>query len=166
MNQLTFSRFKIIFLLLPFLILGGWLIFQSQSITTWDQGDYGRVLSSILSGPADGKEYRHWEKPTMEWAFKDPIDSIWQVNNFAEVYFNLHANFQKMFRSTFSLPLLSLISKLVSLFLLALLARSISRTIGWIIYYLVLIMFARISILSYHIHSFIGCFFIVDFRRS
>ena len=131
MNQLTFSRFKIIFLLLSFLILGGWLIFQSQSITTWDQGDYGRVLSSILSGPADGKEYRHWEKPTMEWAFKDPIDSIWQVNNFAEVYFNLHANFQKMFRSTFSLPLLSLISKLVSLFLLTLLARSISRTIGW-----------------------------------
>jgi hypothetical protein len=119
-------------ILIPFfLIFGGWLVFKSQSITTWDQGDYGRVLTSILKGPADGAEYRHWEKPTMNWAFKDPIDPIWQVNNFSEAYFNLHASLQKIFLSNFSLPLLSLISKIIALLLIALLAKNFSKTLGW-----------------------------------
>lgn len=112
-----------------YLIIGFWLIFQTQSITTWDQGDYGRVITSILSGPADGGEYRHWEKPTMVWRFREPLDSIFHVENFAAIYFNVHAHFQRIFSDTFSLFLVSIISKLILLVSLLFLSKNIAENI-------------------------------------
>jgi hypothetical protein len=115
---------------LPTIVLGVWLIFQSLSITTLDQGDYSRAISSFLNGPADGAEYRHWEKPTMDWQFRKPF-ALTQIDNSATLYFTLNAYAQQWVRATFSLPLLGIASKIITLVLLSILARRIATACSW-----------------------------------
>ena len=115
---------------LPIILVGIWLIVQSLSITTLDQGDYSRAISPFLTGPADGAEYRHWEKPTMEWQFRSPF-ALSQIDNSATGYFTLNAYAQQWVRATFSLPLLGLTSKVITLLLLIILARRIAAQCSW-----------------------------------
>ena len=115
---------------LPILLVGAWLVFQSLSLTTLDQGDYSRAISPFLSGPADGGEYRHWEKPTMEWQFRNPF-ALSKIDNSASLYFTLHAYAQHWVRDSFSLPLLGIFSKLITLVLLTILAKRIATTCAW-----------------------------------
>lgn len=112
------------------IIIGIWLIAQSQIITTLDQGDYGRATTSFLNGPANGKEYRHWEKPTLDWAFKKPF-ALGEINNTASAYFLMNAYVQRIANTFFSLPLLSISSKLLLLILLGVLSKRISKQLGW-----------------------------------
>jgi hypothetical protein len=115
---------------LPIIVLGAWLIFQSLSITTLDQGDYSRAIASFLNGPADGEEYRHWEKPTMDWQFRKPF-ALTQIDNSATLYFTFNAYAQQWLRATFSLPLLGITSKIITLVLLTILARRITTICAW-----------------------------------
>lgn len=112
------------------IIFGAWLIAQSQIIATLDQGDYGRAISSFLNGPADGKEYRHWEKPTLEWGLKESF-AISEVNNSGSAYFLINGYVQQILRDSFSLPILSITSKIVLLVVLWLLSIRISGQLGW-----------------------------------
>jgi hypothetical protein len=115
---------------IPIILVGTWLIFQSLSITTLDQGDYSRAISPFLNGPANGAEYRHWEKPTMEWQFRSPF-ALSQIDNSATGYFTLNAYAQQWVRTTFSLPLLGLTSKVITLLVLIMLARRIATQCSW-----------------------------------
>lgn len=115
---------------LLFISFGGWLIYQSWDLTTLDQGDYSRAISPFLNGPADGAEYRHWEKPTMDWQFRSPF-ALSQIDNSATGYFTLNAYAQQWVRATFSLPLLGLTSKVITLLLLIILARRIATQCSW-----------------------------------
>lgn len=115
---------------LPILTLGAWLIFQSLSITTLDQGDYSRAMAPFLNGPADGGEYRHWEKPTMDWQFRTPFAPS-MIDNSASLYFTLNAYAQHWVRASFSLPLLGISSKIIALVLLTILARHIATQCAW-----------------------------------
>ena len=115
---------------LPIIVLGAWLIFQSISITTLDQGDYSRAIAPFVNGPADGAEYRHWEKPTMDWQFRTPF-ALTQIDNSATLYFTLNAYAQQWLRATFSLPLLGITSKIIALVLLTILAGRIATQCAW-----------------------------------
>jgi hypothetical protein len=115
---------------LPIIVLGAWLIFQSLSITTLDQGDYSRAIAPFVNGPADGAEYRHWEKPTMDWQFRKPF-ALTQIDNSATLYFTLNAYAQQWVSATFSLPLLGIASKIITLVLLTILARRIATACSW-----------------------------------
>lgn len=115
---------------LPVIMLGLWLIFQSHSITTLDQGDYSRAIAPFLNGPADGAEYRHWEKPTMEWKYREPF-ALSKIDNSASLYFTLNAYAQQWVRASFSLPLLGIASKIITLVLLIILARRIANACAW-----------------------------------
>lgn len=112
------------------IIFSAWLIAQSQIITTLDQGDYGRAITSFLNGPADGKQYRHWEKPTLEWGFKKSF-AIDEVNNSGSAYFLINGYIQQILRDSFSLPFLSLTSKIFLLVALGFLSKRISEQLGW-----------------------------------
>lgn len=115
---------------LPIILVGAWLIFQSLSIATLDQGDYSRAIAPFLNGPADGGEYRHWEKPTMEWQFRNPF-ALSKIDNSASLYFTLNAYAQQWVRASFSLPLLGIGSKLITLVLLTILAKRIATICAW-----------------------------------
>jgi hypothetical protein len=115
---------------LPIIVLGAWLIFQSASITTLDQGDYSRAIAPFLNGPADSGEYRHWEKPTMEWKYREPF-ALSKIDNSASLYFSLNAYAQQWVRASFSLPLLGIASKIITLVLLTILARRIATVCAW-----------------------------------
>lgn len=115
---------------LPIILFGAWLIVQSLSITTLDQGDYSRAIAPFLNGPADGAEYRHWEKPTMEWQFRKPF-ALHLIDNSTSLYFTIHAYLQQWVRDSFSLPLLGLTSKIITLVLLTILAKRIATTCSW-----------------------------------
>ena len=115
---------------LPIILFGAWLIVQSLSLTTLDQGDYSRAIAPFLNGPADGAEYRHWEKPTMEWQFRKPF-ALPLIDNSSSLYFTLHAYLQQWVRDSFSLPLLGVTSKIITLVLLTILAKRIATTCSW-----------------------------------
>lgn len=127
MKRAVFTRAIIYF---AAIIFGTWLITQSQIISTLDQGDYGRANISFLNGPVDGKEYRHWEKPTLEWGFKNHFD-VHAVNNTGSAYFLINGYFQQILRDSFSLPLLSITSKIFLLVTLGFLSKRISEQLGW-----------------------------------
>ena len=131
LNQARHSKIAIAFFWLMILFIGAWLISQSQIIMTLDQGDFARAIASILGGPADGSEYRHWEKPTVEWQFHEPIASIWQTENTASAYFAIQAQLQHLVRPFFSLPLLALASKMIALFLITILSSRIAKQLQW-----------------------------------
>ena len=115
---------------LPIILLGAWLIFQSITITTLDQGDYSRAIAPFLNGTADGSEYRHWEKPTMEWKYREPF-ALSKIDNSASLYFTLNAYAQQWVRASFSLPLLGIASKIITLVLLTILAKRIATICAW-----------------------------------
>ena len=115
---------------LPIILFGAWLIVQSASITTLDQGDYSRAIAPFLNGPADGAEYRHWEKPTMEWQFRKPF-ALHVIDNSTSLYFTLNAYLQQWVRNNFSLPLLGISSKIITLVLLTILAKRIAKICSW-----------------------------------
>ena len=115
---------------LPIILFGAWLIVQSLSLTTLDQGDYSRAIAPFLNGPADGAEYRHWEKPTMEWQFRKPF-ALPLIDNSSSLYFTLHAYLQQWVRDSFSLPLLGITSKIITLVLLTILAKRLAPTCSW-----------------------------------
>jgi hypothetical protein len=115
---------------LPIIVLGAWLTFQSLSLTTLDQGDYSRAIAPILTGPADGGQYRHWEKPTMEWQFRAPF-ALGKIDNSASLYFTLNAYAQQWVRTSFSLPVLGISSKIITLVLLIILAKRIATICAW-----------------------------------
>jgi hypothetical protein len=117
-------------LYLVVIIIGAWLIAQSQIITTLDQGDYGRAIQAFLNGPADLKEYRHWEKPTLHWAYKESF-KFNEINNTGSAYFLMNAYVQRIAHNSFSLPLLSITSKLLLLIFLGILSKRIAEQLGW-----------------------------------
>jgi hypothetical protein len=112
------------------IIFGLWLVVQSQIISTLDQGDYGRAISMLLNGPADEKEYRHWEKPTLDWSFKEPF-RLSEINNTGSAYFLINAYVQRIAHNSFSLPLLSITSKLLLLIFLGVLSKRIAEQLRW-----------------------------------
>ena len=135
------------------LALGAWLIAQSQIITTLDQGDYDRAISPFINGAVEAN-YRHWEKPAMEWRLREPLAPLLESTNTASGYFMLNAYAQGLVRSTFSLPLLSITSKVLLLGLLALLARAIGGEMRWglLIQGLVFALLAVVFFMAHNIY--------------
>jgi hypothetical protein len=112
------------------IIFGAWLIHQSQALNTLDQGDYERAIAPLLIGPANNEEYRHWEKPTLEWHFRNPIN-LSAITNSSSAYFASQAFLQKIWRPSFSLPLLGTASKALALVAFAFLASALCRQFSW-----------------------------------
>ena len=135
------------------LALGAWLIAQSHIITTLDQGDFERAINPFLKGAVE-PNYRHWEKPALEWNFREPLAPLLESTNSASAYFTLNGYAQGLLRSTFSLPILSITSKVLLLGLLALLARAIGRELrlGILSQGLVFVLLAVVFFMAHNVY--------------